>query len=601
MGFGFGMCCCGGDQEFYVLQVDSTFPLLFEKVGDFAFYSEGHNYFRINDPEPSQTVESFVYAIQLVRINADSIVIQRHVWEDGVPSSPSQFTYQFDDVRLSDIYDSVSGSLRYRDTFTSGVLRASDVSTQKRLDAGEQLYVHTETTEDSFSKSTCIFPDKELISGVRDNARHILPPKLGESGTLVFEMSSTTGEANPACLNFNPNRTVSPAGLRIGIGPGVDGFISGWEGDDRVWLAAVGTMQSSSVPWIPVGEYERNKAVASTIGDVLRIEYEYTATEFRVRHFVNGQRVWTWIPLYTPALAAQRLASMDNFQPRDNISRKLFYGGNVGRGEIANPQGQTFAGVSYATISVNSVGYDAIFAGFDRTYFPTNNLAVSNASASVVTSARWNLEADLPAKIPFTSYGLQWPITATVTGLPDGLSFNGMHIKGTPKTPSSGIATVTATDDNGTVFTTDFNWIVTGNNANWGLTGDSTVEEGGFASYVLSLTSPLENGLTALIDLSVTDQQTTSADYGNFSSAVSAAVAAYTGPGTLSWDGTTLTFTSDGNEMEDLIIELEAIDDTHFEQDERYTVRATNPASTTGANITGTGGVTTIILSNDAP
>ena len=93
--------------------------------------------------------------------------------------------------------------------------------------------------------------------------------------------------------------------------------------------------------------------------------------------------------------------------------------------------------------------------------------------------------------------------------------------------------------------------IIDNDAATWSITGDATVDEGADAKYVVSLAGTLQAGETASIDLSVGDIDTTSTDYANFVAAVNDAVAAYTGPGALAFDGTTLTFTSDGNPMGD--------------------------------------------------
>ncbi|MFZ1949737.1 MAG: M10 family metallopeptidase C-terminal domain-containing protein, partial [Pseudolabrys sp.] len=87
-----------------------------------------------------------------------------------------------------------------------------------------------------------------------------------------------------------------------------------------------------------------------------------------------------------------------------------------------------------------------------------------------------------------------------------------------------------------------------------------------------------------------------------------AAVTAYNanGPasGTLSYVGDLLTFTSDGTgttpgTMSDLVINLGTVNDNLLEANEQYTVSLSSPASTTGANVVGTGTVTTTIIDND--
>ena len=91
----------------------------------------------------------------------------------------------------------------------------------------------------------------------------------------------------------------------------------------------------------------------------------------------------------------------------------------------------------------------------------------------------------------------------------------------------------------------------------WSLGVDQTVPEGSPGAYVLSLSGVLQSGETATIDLSLADIDTTSTDYASFNSAVTAAVASYAGPGSLMWDGATLTFASDGGgAMADLNLSL---------------------------------------------
>ena len=91
--------------------------------------------------------------------------------------------------------------------------------------------------------------------------------------------------------------------------------------------------------------------------------------------------------------------------------------------------------------------------------------------------------------------------------------------------------------------------------ATWSLTGDTTVGEGATAEYTVSLAGTLQAGETATIDLSLSDIDTNSADYANFVAAVSAAVSTRSD---LAFDGTTLTYTGDGNPMADLIFDLAA-------------------------------------------
>ncbi len=132
----------------------------------------------------------------------------------------------------------------------------------------------------------------------------------------------------------------------------------------------------------------------------------------------------------------------------------------------------------------------------------------------------------------------------------------------------------------------------------WSLTGDATVGEGAVAEYTVALTGTLQTGETATVNVTLTNSQTNSTDYANFVAAVNAAVSSRPD---LTFDGTTLTYTSDGNPMADLVINLVAIDDALTEGVEAYTVTISSPASTTGSDIVlgGTTSVTTTITDND--
>ena len=138
--------------------------------------------------------------------------------------------------------------------------------------------------------------------------------------------------------------------------------------------------------------------------------------------------------------------------------------------------------------------------------------------------------------------------------------------------------------------------------ARWALTGDTTVDENGTAEYTLALSGQFGAGEDALINLSLANLDTTSADYQNFAAAVNTAVAAYAGDGTVTFDGTTVTFTAtdDGDSLTDLTFELAAVDDVLVEGDEDFRVSISNARSTTGGEIiTGTTAVTTTIIDND--
>ncbi len=133
----------------------------------------------------------------------------------------------------------------------------------------------------------------------------------------------------------------------------------------------------------------------------------------------------------------------------------------------------------------------------------------------------------------------------------------------------------------------------------WSISGDANVVEGASASFTVALSGTLQAGETATINITLSDVSTTNVDYATFAAAVNAAIGSRTDLTFVAANGL-LTYTSDGNPMADLIIELGALDDTLTEGLESFQVNLSNPASTSGANILlGNDTVTTVITDND--
>src|SRR3954453_968521 len=124
------------------------------------------------------------------------------------------------------------------------------------------------------------------------------------------------------------------------------------------------------------------------------------------------------------------------------------------------------------------------------------------------------------------------------------------------------------------------------------ISGDTSVNEGSAASYTVHLAGTLQSGENAHVDLGLADIDTTSADYASFAAAVNAAIGARTD---VSFASGVLTYTGDGSPMADLVISLGTTDDTLVEGPEQYKVSLANPGSNSGANVVGTGSVTTTI------
>ena len=146
---------------------------------------------------------------------------------------------------------------------------------------------------------------------------------------------------------------------------------------------------------------------------------------------------------------------------------------------------------------------------------------------------------------------------------------------------STGVATsIDATQDDAVTTIDDTTGLGT-DDVTWSVTGDTTVDEGGTAGYMISLSGIAAIGETATVELALSDIDTTSADYADFVTAVNSAISSRPD---LSFDAGsgTLTFTSTGAAMADLTINLGAQDDGLLEGPEHYDITLSNSGSTTG-------------------
>ena len=142
--------------------------------------------------------------------------------------------------------------------------------------------------------------------------------------------------------------------------------------------------------------------------------------------------------------------------------------------------------------------------------------------------------------------------------------------------------------------------------AEFSITGPTTGDEGSVATYELALSGAFGAGEDASVDLSLSDVDTNSDDYADFLEAVQAAVDNYSGPGTVTLVGDTLTFTAgaDGDVMTPLTIDLPLVDDGLIEGPEDFMINLSNAGSSTGAAVgidPTTGSLTTTINDTQGP
>lgn len=250
-----------------------------------------------------------------------------------------------------------------------------------------------------------------------------------------------------------------------------------------------------------------------------------------------------------------------------------------GANEVLTFHGDLGASIAYSLdapaatqqITVNGVIFDV---AFDGTQF-----SVTNSTG-----------ADMP--------------NAALQSLIAGITYNN-----TSPTPTTGSRTFSFVINDGTAnsntATSTISVSASADSAVWSINGTTTIDEGGIATYDLALNNPLRNGETAQIDITLNAITANSSDHSALTSAVNSAIAAYSGPGSLSWNGTALTFTSDGSgAMTPLTISLGIVDDNLLEGNESYSISLSTPASTTGENITvdpANDSVTTVIADTQGP
>jgi len=108
----------------------------------------------------------------------------------------------------------------------------------------------------------------------------------------------------------------------------------------------------------------------------------------------------------------------------------------------------------------------------------------------------------------------------------------------------------------------------------WSITGGNSVNEGACVDYTLAMSGTTDS---ATIDIELSNISTNSADYGSLNTAITAAVNTYSGPGSVSWNGTTLSFSGNDETMSNLTFSLCAAADSTTEGSESYSIELSDP------------------------
>jgi len=189
--------------------------------------------------------------------------------------------------------------------------------------------------------------------------------------------------------------------------------------------------------------------VGYTPGDEIEIIIYRSGNEIRFEFYLNNMQIM---------LSGQTYGVLINLPaPTVNDIDMLYYGlttSNITSSTKPNINSWYIAYADWIRKEVQggTARTSGRWAGFDVEY---DNIEDFN---NILYNGRWTLRSGRSAAIRPTSWGMQWPITYTATGLPAGLTISDQGILGTPTGTGSGTATVTATDAQSRTTVTTHNW-----------------------------------------------------------------------------------------------------------------------------------------------
>ncbi len=213
-----------------------------------------------------------------------------------------------------------------------------------------------------------------------------------------------------------------------------------------------------------------------------------------------------------------------------------------------NGNGATFQVILHE--GSNNIEFHYIDVGFDSTTSYDNGLSASiglQNGLGIGNAFSYNTAAVTNgSSILFHSQGAldATPLTFTLNAISDGLDEVGGEDYSISLSNASAVVghTPTINGSNNSV-TTSINDVA---DISWSISGDTEVADGGSANYTISLDGGLNADASTSIDLSLTDITTDASDYSSLTSAINNAISSYSGDGSLSFDGTTLSYTNTG-------------------------------------------------------
>ena len=476
MGFGLGFPCCKGDDDpTFTVVLNSSPPLQFFAPTDRIFVSEFVRGTEVTDGG-FEAGASFVSVFDARNFAGTSNLygIFGHRWKNGVyqgdiPANGAVGVVDTNEPGVGNCYfpDANQHNQLMRQSFNANSpenpfslftsYNSSDLSTQRANDPGDSLYQFPQQAGDLGFGWT-----GGTQYGVHNDAWHAYDPRqdqLKDGVNYVQWMRMPKAQSGQKVrvklfredAEWHPCRQERPAPPASTLGD--LGLFAAWGSFDTFVLPALNNLQSTAITYL-FNQFNLSIPGITSVQPEVGFELEFATsgdfseTSAYLRPWVNGSTVpinngvghiFVTIrnaPMIIALLGALTSAPSD-LDPLQTTTVDIL---GAGRLEI-----ETIGGAGRER---------GRWAGFDVEYDNHETLT------SILVNGRWTLRANRSAKIRPTSWGMQWPIVYTATDLPPGLNISNQGITGSPSETGSGVATVTAVDDNGVSVTSTYSWDV---------------------------------------------------------------------------------------------------------------------------------------------
>lgn len=229
--------------------------------------------------------------------------------------------------------------------------------------------------------------------------------------------------------------------------------------------------------------------------------------------------------------------------------------------------------LNLTAIDTDSSDYGDLAAAVTAAVAARTDLSFNAGTGTLTYTGTGTAMSDLAVSLSVTDDSIVEGSEQFSVGLSSAVSTSGIS---TIVDPVNNSVTATINDTQGIGGAPD--------QTDWSIIGDASMDEGGTATFTVSMDQLLQTGENAAIHIDLADIETSSGDYADFLNRIQSAVASRTD---LTFDSGTgrLTYTGTGSLMADLVVSMDAVDDSLAEGPERFQILLSNPGSTSGAVI----------------